>query len=431
MRCHARIRNLTLIGIFILLLCPEFAMGAVGFPDRLHIVAMLRSGEFGSLDAMLSGYQERYESGRGSEAHVVSAFLAFANSEPALRSRLDEWVLEMPDSYAASLARGAYLWRLGWLSRGGRSAGKTRRQQFAAMRQYFTAASADLYRAIERNGRLTVAYGFLISIGMTSASDDRIRSILKKGLENNPDSFHLRVRYLYTLVPWWGGSLPKLRAAVQEMKPDFATYPALRVLEGYPIFIEARVFKRSGKRDIATAYFNRAVEFGDFWRYPHERGQNFYYLKNYDAALKDLNRALQLNPQVPDILQSRAKVYSRLGKFTEALADYSLILRIDAYDGHALVQRAWVYRKLKRFNEEIEDLEKAVKFESHDRHIWARKGHLYAKLLKNYDQARNDMWRAIKLEPANLRYWYTLGVAIIYGAYCEFSDNEQVCAKPG
>lgn len=431
MRCPARFRNLTLIGIFVLLLCPESAMGAVGFPDRLRLVAMLRSGEFGSLDAMISGYQERYESARGPEAHVVSAFLAFANSDPALRSRLDEWVLEMPDSDAAPLARGAYLWRLGWLSRGGRSAGKTRSQQFAAMRQYFTAASADLYRAIERNRRSTVAYGFLISIGMTSASDERIRSLLKKGLENNPDSLHLRVRYLYTLVPWWGGSLSKIRAAVQKMEHDFATYPALRVLEGYPFFIEARVFKRSRKRDIATAYFNRAIEFGDFWRYLHERGRNFYYLKNYDAALKDLNRALQLNPQAPDILETRAKVYSRLEKLTEALADYSLILRIDAYDGDALVWRAWVYRKLGRFNEEIEDLEKAVRFRSYDRQIWARKGHLYAKLLKNYDQARADMWRAIKLEPANLRYWYTLGVAIVYGAYCKFSNNERVCAKPG
>jgi response regulator RpfG family c-di-GMP phosphodiesterase len=62
-------------------------------------------------------------------------------------------------------------------------------------------------------------------------------------------------------------------------------------------------------------YKHRLVSF-----YRH-RGQNNYAQDHLDAALVDLNRAIELESEFEDIYTLRARIYARLGHYTEALND--------------------------------------------------------------------------------------------------------------
>ena len=106
------------------------AAAAENYPDRLEILAMAKSGQFSKLDALLSGYQESFQAGKVSERVVNFAFWSFSNSDPALAPRLDAWIEQMPNSYAALLARGLYRRNLGRISRGSRSGRNTPKSRY-------------------------------------------------------------------------------------------------------------------------------------------------------------------------------------------------------------------------------------------------------------------------------------------------------------
>ncbi|MGB2884722.1 MAG: tetratricopeptide repeat protein, partial [Dehalococcoidia bacterium] len=68
-----------------------------------------------------------------------------------------------------------------------------------------------------------------------------------------------------------------------------------------------------------------------------------YALEQYDEALADYNRALELRPDYPEALNNRGVTYSKMERYDEALADYNraLELRHDYLD--ALNNRGSTY----------------------------------------------------------------------------------------
>src|SRR5208283_824047 len=73
-------------------------------------------------------------------------------------------------------------------------------------------------------------------------------------------------------------------------------------------------------RDLASVYYNRGLAYRD--------------KKDYDSALQDLDKALQLNPNFPGALNSRGNTYADKGENERAIADYTEALRQDP--SHAL-----------------------------------------------------------------------------------------------
>jgi regulator of sirC expression with transglutaminase-like and TPR domain len=46
-------------------------------------------------------------------------------------------------------------------------------------------------------------------------------------------------------------------------------------------------------------------------------------------ALRDAERAADLDPQIPEFLETRARVYEALGRVQDAIADYRRVLAAD------------------------------------------------------------------------------------------------------
>lgn len=61
--------------------------------------------------------------------------------------------------------------------------------------------------------------------------------------------------------------------------------------------------------------------------------------RELEAALKDCNQALRIHPKAPDILDSRALAYLRLGRYDKAIADYDAALQNHARNAWSLYGR--------------------------------------------------------------------------------------------
>ena len=82
------------------------------------------------------------------------------------------------------------------------------------------------------------------------------------------------------------------------------------------------LYKKLKLYDKALKDFERAIQLDPLYESPYEeRGNVYAEVKNYDKALDDYAKAIELNPKYGFTYESRAKVYRKLGLVKEAEAD--------------------------------------------------------------------------------------------------------------
>lgn len=90
------------------------------------------------------------------------------------------------------------------------------------------------------------------------------------------------------------------------------------------------------------------------WRGGRDPGFDVYcnrghaYLNNgdYESAIADLTKALQLNPECIEAYYNRGVAYNENGDFESAIADYTQAIRLDPEDSEAYFNRGIAYRQL-------------------------------------------------------------------------------------
>ena len=105
---------------------------------------------------------------------------------------------------------------------------------------------------------------------------------------------------------------------------------------GWAFINRAWAYERNGQFQNALADGNKAVELSP--RQPMayvNRAAAHIALKDYDRALADTNKALQLDGNHTDAFVNRAYLYERLGERDRAIADYRRALQIDANKQYA------------------------------------------------------------------------------------------------
>ena len=89
----------------------------------------------------------------------------------------------------------------------------------------------------------------------------------------------------------------------------------------------------------ATAYYSRSLVYCE--------------LGDYDHALEDVNRAVELAPDSADAYVQRGTVYSRKTNEKSALADYEKAIELDPENGFAHYIRGAAYCNAKRWRDAI------------------------------------------------------------------------------
>lgn len=142
---------------------------------------------------------------------------------------------------------------------------------------------------------------------------------------------------------------------------------------------EASVIKNTMKLE---RYPNNATLYSD-------RGAAHLLLQNFDDALRDFNRAIELKPDYADAYSNRGLVHYAQAEYIEAIADYDRAIAILNTDAVYFLNRGQAYRKLGTYEQALTDINRSAALMSHPDTIKERGLVYYA--MGNTEQALAEL----------------------------------------
>jgi len=97
----------------------------------------------------------------------------------------------------------------------------------------------------------------------------------------------------------------------------------------------------------------------------YQQGTEHYFAKRYEDAIITLTQAITLNPDDKLAFDRRGSAYKSLKQFDLALQDYNRALEIDSTFDNAYRNRAHVFRHTNLYRAAIADFERAKKYNPH------------------------------------------------------------------
>ena len=100
-------------------------------------------------------------------------------------------------------------------------------------------------------------------------------------------------------------------------------------------------WRQTRQFDRALADLTRAIQLkADFAAAFVERGIVHYEMRHYALAIADNNAAIRLKPDLAEAFNNRALARLKLGQYDLATADFNRTIRLHQYYGNALISRS-------------------------------------------------------------------------------------------
>ena len=397
---------------------------AAGARDRASLLGLLEAGEYERLDAYLSRLQQGYVAGERPEAALETAFAAFASADPALQRWLNAWIERRPRSFAAYLARGTYyrhLGRIGLQNGAGHSPANGTRK---AVEAFFSLARQDIGRALERQPRLGLGYAGLVAIAMAHDAGLDADLWFREGIGADPGSPALWRAYLLSLQPWRrpdrdpAALMAELDGRVRELREGGPGDPALAALGGFHAYVTAELLRRQRRHGQADRAYREALAQGRDWVFLRGAGINAIQDAKPLAALAFFDEALELRPQDPRLLDSRAHALVALGNHEAAFRDWRLALGLDPGNPrilHGYVQALRAQGRTAAARDAIAD---AAPFAQDSPSIRALRGALLTDLGRPHE-ALADLRFAVEHAPHSGESWRAYAEALYRAKDCD------------
>jgi tetratricopeptide (TPR) repeat protein len=314
-----------------------------GYPaktvDRIAVRDLLIDASYDGLDSLLTAYSDSARRDFRFEYRLMDAFGAFAIASPVLATFMDDWVTTRPSSANARIVRATYYTAAAWNARGETSSRNTSFRQGMAAHAYFARALVDLDSALRRTPCSVMAYGGYMAIAPYAGDTAMSREAMDQALLLQPYSYVVREEQMLNLRPRWGGSYDAMNKLAREADSLGDTNPRLHALHGFADWDQGDMSERHKEPARALEFYDRALSFGDLWRFRLERGRLYEALGREDEALADLERALVQRPQHARLLDILASTKYELGRvadgpdrdrlFYESYGDESLAALLD------------------------------------------------------------------------------------------------------
>jgi tetratricopeptide (TPR) repeat protein len=153
-----------------------------------------------------------------------------------------------------------------------------------------------------------------------------------------------------------------------------------------------------------------------------KRGFAKIRLKDFERAIVDFNRAIELYSSYARAYASRGRAYSSIGEYELAIKDYNRTLELRPNYAWAYAGRGQTNSLRKEFMQSIKDLNRAIEIEPNYAwaYFWRGCTHLW---LKDMVQARVDFIQSLELNPKNVKYRW---IAEWSGMGLERPDDEML-----
>lgn len=160
--------------------------------------------------------------------------------------------------------------------------------------------------------------------------------------------------------------------------------------------------------DKALADLNQAIELDSNYEVAfRERGMVYYNKGSYDLAINDCNQAVELNPSYARGYLCLGYIYEDLEEYQDALTFYSKTIDLDNQEEYAFAYRGELLRyQFGDYNQAIDDLKRAVELDPAWAFAHASLGAAYSDS-GNYSQAIDSLSTAVELDTNDFWAYYT------------------------
>jgi len=181
--------------------------------------------------------------------------------------------------------------------------------------------------------------------------------------------------------------------------------------DGYTLWSHVMTLDEGKSERSSLPYWNR----GQYLR--NERG-------DYEAALKDYTRAVEMEPQNPELLNSRGKTYFDMtssGKYKgqeralleKAIKDYTEALSKERITpkskSEALSNRGAAYGMVGAMEQSIRDISESIALDPTNKNAYANRSIAYLNT-GQLEKALTDFQEYLKYDPNNANFWYETGM---------------------
>ena len=185
-------------------------------------------------------------------------------------------------------------------------------------------------------------------------------------------------------------------------------------------------------QEFSSAFTNRGLAYRDLKQYErairdydraidldpadvdyNNRGNAYGDLKQYERAIRDYDRAIELDPRFAIAFNNRGVTYAKLKQFEWAIRDYDRAIKLDPADAAAFNSRGIAHTSLKKYEWAIRDFDRAIELGPRFAHAFNNRGFVYEEL-GQYERAIQDYDRAIQLNPIFVYAYNNRGATFYY-----------------
>jgi len=186
------------------------------------------------------------------------------------------------------------------------------------------------------------------------------------------------------------------------------------VLKNNPNVLEAlnnrgNAYNFKGQFELAIADFNRGLEIQpNYKNFYNNRAQSYYLLDSLDLALQDLDKAIRLDPGYLDAYRNKGQVLYSMEDYDYAVRVYSKVINMAPYRALFYLARAEAYLKLDKSEEALADFQKAAEVHPRSYKAFYEIGRWYSRKL-NFQQALLHLEKARELNPLHPDIYNEIG----------------------
>lgn len=186
------------------------------------------------------------------------------------------------------------------------------------------------------------------------------------------------------------------------------------VLKNNPNVLEAlnnrgNAYNYKGQFELAIEDFNRGLEIQpDYKNFYNNRAQSYFLLDSLELALKDLDKAIKLDPGYLDAYINKGQVLFSMEDYDYAVRVFSRAIRMAPYRALLYLSRAESYLKLDLSDEALADFQKAAEVHPRSYQAFYELGRWYSRNM-DFQQALFHLEKARELNPLHPDIYNELG----------------------
>lgn len=128
----------------------------------------------------------------------------------------------------------------------------------------------------------------------------------------------------------------------------------------------------------------------------YKRGDAYDDIQEYEKAIGEYNKAIELNPNYTSAYYNRACAYAEMGQYSEAIADYDRTIELRPNHFLAYYNRGLVYSRIGENEKAIADYNRAIQVDPDDADAYYSRGLAYNKK-GEVAKAVSDLEKCIEL----------------------------------